>query len=549
MTIMKYNVFAYTLLVSMVAVPAMAQETYESANVATQDLNGTARYVGMGGAMEALGADISTIGTNPAGIGMFRHSMVSGTMGFVGTKGASQGAANELNMQNSKTVASFDQIGFVVSTKTSNDNFVNFGFNYHKGRNFNQIMSLTGNLNGASQNKLSYQKGYIGSSVKGGFSPDVNYNNEIIGYDDETSSYTSRNYSQMDYLTWNTLIPGTDGNYYCYDGTSYLFDRDQSGYVGNYDFNLSGNWNDRIYWGVTFGIKDIEYHNYQSYSENLQLSDGTNAGYTTTVDNREVTGQGFDLTVGAIFRPIEESPLRIGLSVSTPTWYELESENNTWLYNDAGTSSELLGTYSTGQSHECYKYKVFTPWKFGGSLGYTVGKFAALGFSYEYADYSALDNRNITDDGYDEWGNYSSRSESDSYMNKNTKVALKGVSTFKLGAELKPKDNIAVRVGYNYVTPMYNTNAVRSSMLNADGCYYMSTTDYVNWKSTNRLTCGVGFNLDHFNIDLAYQFSTTKGDFHPFETVAMYDGSNNEAPTTEIKNNRHQVLLTLGYRF
>ena len=59
------------ILISVVALAAvctaMAQETYENAKIATEDLNGTARYVGMGGAMDALGADISTIGTNPAG--------------------------------------------------------------------------------------------------------------------------------------------------------------------------------------------------------------------------------------------------------------------------------------------------------------------------------------------------------------------------------------------------------------------------------------------------------------------------------------------------
>ena len=37
---------------------AMAQETYENAKIADQDLNGTARYIGMGGALDALGADI-----------------------------------------------------------------------------------------------------------------------------------------------------------------------------------------------------------------------------------------------------------------------------------------------------------------------------------------------------------------------------------------------------------------------------------------------------------------------------------------------------------
>ena len=58
----------------MLTLTATAQETYQDATLLRPELNGTARYVGMGGAMEALGADISTISTNPAGIGLFRHS-------------------------------------------------------------------------------------------------------------------------------------------------------------------------------------------------------------------------------------------------------------------------------------------------------------------------------------------------------------------------------------------------------------------------------------------------------------------------------------------
>ena len=60
-----------TMIAAVGTVSMMAQETYENAKLATQDLSGTARYVGMGGAMEALGADITTMGTNPAGIGMY----------------------------------------------------------------------------------------------------------------------------------------------------------------------------------------------------------------------------------------------------------------------------------------------------------------------------------------------------------------------------------------------------------------------------------------------------------------------------------------------
>ena len=45
----KYIFFAVSLFT---ALSVNAQETYENAKLAGEDLNGTARYVGMGGAME-----------------------------------------------------------------------------------------------------------------------------------------------------------------------------------------------------------------------------------------------------------------------------------------------------------------------------------------------------------------------------------------------------------------------------------------------------------------------------------------------------------------
>lgn len=54
-----------------------AQDIYKIEALTGSDLNGTARYVGMGGAMSALGADLSAIGANPAAIGLFRRSDAS----------------------------------------------------------------------------------------------------------------------------------------------------------------------------------------------------------------------------------------------------------------------------------------------------------------------------------------------------------------------------------------------------------------------------------------------------------------------------------------
>jgi hypothetical protein len=123
--------YLYIAALAMISVPTLAQETYENAKIATEDLNGTARYVGMGGAMDALGADLSTINSNPAGIGLFRRSAVSVSAGIVSQQDAESFAGGK------KTNVSFDQVGFVWSNRINSTDFVNFSFSYHRTRNFN----------------------------------------------------------------------------------------------------------------------------------------------------------------------------------------------------------------------------------------------------------------------------------------------------------------------------------------------------------------------------------------------------------------------------
>ena len=98
--------------------PVTAQTVYDAAKIADKDLNGTARFVGMGGAMSALGGDISTIGTNPAGIGIYRSHdvMTSFSLSSFGTDANYMGN----NLSTSKMKGSYDNLGFVLSTKIGN---------------------------------------------------------------------------------------------------------------------------------------------------------------------------------------------------------------------------------------------------------------------------------------------------------------------------------------------------------------------------------------------------------------------------------------------
>ena len=538
----KYIFFAVSLFA---ALSANAQETYENAKLAGEDLNGTARYVGMGGAMEALGADISTIGTNPAGIGLFRHSNVSISGGLL-----MQSDGKDFS-NGKKTNLSFDQIGGVYSTRSGQKSFINFGFNYHKGKNFDYILNAANSLDGSSQNKQSYIKGMLANENSGGFYVGKDKNGQNVGYVEapslkNPSPNVASTWSQIDYLYWNSLIPGSTGIYNYEKAAGYTLDRAHSGYIGNYDFAVSGNINDRVYLGLTFGMKDVHYKAYSEYCESFNSN-----GAAVVSDNRKVTGSGFDITAGVIVRPVAESPFRIGAYVKSPTWYDLTTSNVTGLVYVQGTTSKV--SYISNS----YDFKLWTPWKFGFSLGHTVGNYLALGATYEYENFSNINSR-VNDGGYyNYYGEYYESSTADKNMNAHTKEVLKGVSTLKLGVEYKPVSNVALRMGYNYVSAMYDKDAQKDPGIASLGTAYASATDYTNWSAINRFTLGVGYQVKNFNIDLAYQYSAQNGSFAPFSNIrniSIPSGTttvteSNVATTTDVKNNRSQLLLTVGYRF
>lgn len=531
-----------------------AQETYENTKLIDNDLNGTARYVGMGGALDALGADISVIGSNPAGLGLMTKSRAELSFGFVSQPGVSA------FQQGNPTNASFDQVGFVYVTRDmlgDNDGF-NFAVNYHKSRNFDYILSAVGDLKNASQNTLSFLKAIYGGRAKDGtsiFNLEKTKNGMIRG----THPFTS----QLDNLYYNNLMVDYNNAVSYSTATGYDMQRAHTGYIGTYDVSMSGAISPRFYLGVTTGFHDVHYTGTGEYVEDLV--DISNKPLTALMvhDEKTITGMGVDVKLGAIFLPIENSPFRIGLSVATPTFYSLTINTRAYMRHNLSASQSMQNGYLGGTTNESYSFKILTPWNFGISLGHTVGNYLALGASYNYVDYGSMKTRVNEGSDYD-WrtDSYYEDSSDDTNMNEHTKQTLKGVSTVKLGAEFRPVNNLALRAGYNYISPMYQTNAYKDVTIDSYGSNYSTATDYVNWDSTNRFTLGVGYQMKNFNIDLAYQYSEQNGDFHPFMDAygdyyyintatksLQMDKIDNYANPVKVSNKRHQLLLTLGYRF
>ncbi len=560
---MKKIITLATLGLLAAAVPMSAQTVYDAAKITNKDLNGTARFVGMGGAMGALGGDISTIGTNPAGIGIYRSNdaMVSFGLSAYGTESNYMG----YKMNSDKTRASFDNVGFVLSSKIGNATalrYVNFGFNYHKAKSFYKNMSMSGNLGDYTQTDyMAAQAGGIRD-----WSGDIYTDPEVgwlsaLGYDsylitdliahDGQGSVPS---GYVPYIVNGTQVKNLDGNLVyrtpeeyggMFWGGNGNFRSEERGGIDQYDFNISFNINDRVYLGMTIGAYAIDYSKYTFYDEDY----GNGQGYNLQSWNK-IHGSGFDVKFGAIVRPFEYSPLRIGLAIHTPTYYNLDYKTNARLEsdvlndlditNESGIGSGVIGqynvdTYDIMKGDMVRQFRLQTPWTYNVSLGYTIGTALALGAEYEYQDYSSMKFKD--QEGY---------SETFEYENSTTPM-MKGVSTIRLGAECKVIPQFALRAGYNYTSAIFNNDAYKDLPYNS----IQTDTDFANTKALSNYTLGIGYRGSMFYADLAYKFSSYKEDFHPFINAYM-DGDQlviGSPEATKVKNTRSQVLLTLGLRF
>lgn len=547
-----FTLVALGLFVS--ATQVVAQSVYDGAKLTGNDLNGTARFVGMGGAMGALGGDISTIGTNPAGIGLYRSSDIMTSFGFSAFGSESQYLGDKWNSD--KNRASFDNAGFVYSTKIGNTTtlrYVNFGFNYHKAKSFYKNMEMNGHLGDYSQAFL------MASQADGIFDWKNSFDNNDIGWlsavgyegfvispslttEQNEFPYKDKDGNQMvndagnplyyNYDFYNTIVP---------DGASPYarFHSEERGGINQYDFNVAFNFNDRFYLGLTLGAYSVDYNKYTSYDEDY----GDETGYNLQGWNK-ISGSGFDVKLGAILRPFEYSPFRIGLAIHTPVFYNLDYKTSVLMqsdvWNEATGSVDYYDVDSRdflpGKRDMARPFRFQTPWTYNLSLGYTAGNNLALGAEYEYQDYSSMKFSDL--DGYDsafEWEN-------------STTSMLKGVHTVRLGLEYKVIPQFAFRAGYNYSSAAFNEDAYKDLAINS----IQTDTDFANSKSQSNYTLGIGYRGETFYADLAYKYSAYKEDFYPFVNgftddrgVAMIG----TPEATKVTNTRSQVLFTVGMRF
>jgi len=452
---MKNSISTATALLLLVAGNILAQNETDALRYSQLSFGGTARYAAMGGSFGALGADFSTLSSNPAGLGVYRRSEISITPGFMyqGTTSTYAGTSTD----DQKAQFNFNNIGLVFAHNLHRDGkengsewkFVQFGIGMNRLANYNSQTTTTGISN---------------ESIMGMFQ------SQAVG----TIPGNLDNFGTA--LAFNTYlidtIPGSGGTGYTKavnpgDQVNQTKTVSTSGSYSEMVISLGGNYGDKLFLGGTLGIPYITYNENSSYIEAFVPGNTSTFSSMTYNQNLTTTGQGYNFKFGATYKPFDY--LRVGLAFHSKTWLSMHDNWNadmTSTFSGADAWKNSSATSGPGN----YDYSITTPGRIIASVAGIIGKEAVINLDYESVDYSqarlsSADAGVFTD------------------ANAAAKANFTRASIIRLGGELKLKP-LALRLGAAYYQSPYSNTG--------------------NDDARTSITGGVGFRHKKLFLDMAY---------------------------------------------
>ena len=329
---LSYIALSVCVLCSVLCAPIQAQDF---SRMSERSIMGTARYVGMGGAMTAIGGDPSAVLDNAAGLGLYRRFEALFTMDEMIDR-TQQITASGFDHVAHRNIYMITQASLVFGFPTyrpENDGiqFHNIMFSYHRVHTFN--------------------RSYLPQSG----------NDPSLG-------------SLLNTLPVNWDIPFNTDPY----NIANRFNLRESGYVNEYTFDYAMNIADKWYIGLGLHMQSYTLSADANYQEDFATSTTTGVVHdnwnTTTL---LYTGVTCNLSAGLIYRPFEW--LRLGVGFQTPTIGSLN-------ISSTGTLSSQTDSlrYSYAPDNTYHDGNFHMPLHLSTSVAFQIGAYGMIGLQYDY---------------------------------------------------------------------------------------------------------------------------------------------------------------------
>lgn len=495
---MKNTFIVFTILSFLFLQKTDGQTLADAVRYSTLEVGGTARTVGIGGGIGALGADFSVLSTNPAGMAAFRRSEFTFTPSFerISTDGKIAGTSGPAASRN-KNNFNFNNLGLVFSSQPMNPRWTTavFGVGFNRLANFHERTYFEGTSPGSITDRWLERS-------------DVLLPNELDAFEEDLAFQTSAIFApnplySSDFLDENGEIGNIPVD------KSQLIKR-----TGSYNelvFSYAGNYNEKFMIGATLGIPFVNFEETRTYREtddnnNIQFFDEL-----TFTEKVKTSGAGINLKLGVIYRV--NQTLRLGAAIHTPTSLGLDDSFSTQLeygYTEYPDGVNPLSTRSSAESPEgTFEYRLRTPWRAIGSAGVLVKKVGFLSAELEYVNYKSA---NYNFNGVD--------ISSESARNNEIDNLLTSAINLRLGGEFA-FENYRLRAGYALNSSPYDLEDVK----------------------VGALSLGAGVRGESIFFDVAYRRQNTESSYIPYRVSIAPE------QTINLESVRQQFLATIGFKF
>ena len=412
-------------------------------------LMGTARYVGMGGAMTAVGGDPSAVMDNPAGLGLYRRNEI--TLSISETIDRTQQAEGIDTYQSARFAAPNiatiwvwgnpnKQRGMIYSNvMLSANRLANFNREIvAKGTGLGMVPSICALTNGLDE---TYLQNKPWNDTEIGWLSILGYETYLIN--PQVDSLAT---DILDQYQWTPAVDFTEGS----------LSVSEVGYYDQYTLSWAGNISNQWYVGLSVNIPTLSYTKRTSHYETDRFQSAE------LKSMYHLSGVGVSGTIGLIYRPIQA--LRVGASFHTPTMMSLSVQTEGDMYSTVeGKKYEALTPASGVVSSE-----MVSPLRTSVSVAGQIGNKGLIAVQYDYAHSSEMED----------------------------------VHTLRIGAEAQATRGLFLNAGYVYESSfmkndpvwMLGYNEIRTDM------------DYRYTQSSQYLSAGVGYRSDAVVAQLAYQY-------------------------------------------